>query len=59
VFIIDKISFLRSSAGLFLFALSSLLNYIDWKDLTNGFPGRFHGDFHFENIFTPYSIPHC
>jgi len=31
-------------------SLSSLLNYIDWKDLTNGFPGRFHGDFHFENI---------
>lgn len=30
--------------------LSDLLNYIDWKDLTNGFPGRFHGDFHFENI---------
>jgi len=31
-------------------SLSSLLNYIDWKDLTNGFPGRFHGDFHFENV---------
>ncbi len=31
-------------------SLLSLLNYIDWKDLTNGFPGRFHGDFHFENI---------
>jgi len=30
--------------------LSDLLNYIDWKDLTNGLPGRFHGDFHFENI---------
>ena len=30
--------------------LSNLLNYIDWKDLTNGLPGRFHGDFHFENI---------
>ena len=31
-------------------SLSNLLNYIDWKDLTNGSPGRFHGDFHFENI---------
>jgi len=31
-------------------ALSNLLNYIDWKDLTNGLPGRFHGDLHFENI---------
>jgi aminoglycoside phosphotransferase family enzyme len=30
--------------------LSNLLNSIDWKDLTNGLPGRFHGDFHFENI---------
>jgi len=30
--------------------LSNLLNYIDWKDLSNGLPGRFHGDFHFENI---------
>ena len=30
--------------------LSNLLNYIDWKDLTNGLPGRFHGDLHFENI---------
>lgn len=31
-------------------SLSNLLNYIDWKDLANGLPGRFHGDFHFENI---------
>ena len=31
-------------------SLSNLLNYIDWKDLTNGLPGRFHGDLHFENI---------
>ena len=30
--------------------LSDLLNYIDWKDLTNGLPGQFHGDLHFENI---------
>ena len=30
--------------------LSKLLNTIDWKNLANGNPGRFHGDFHFENI---------
>jgi choline kinase len=30
--------------------LSNLLDSIDWNDLTNGCPGRFHGDFHFENI---------
>jgi NDP-sugar pyrophosphorylase family protein len=30
--------------------LSDLLNYIDWKDLTDGCASRFHGDFHFENI---------
>ncbi len=31
-------------------SLSNLLNCIDWKDLTNGLPGQFHGDLHFENI---------
>ena len=30
--------------------LSLLLREINWKDLANGLPGRFHGDFHFENI---------
>lgn len=30
--------------------LASLLARVDWPDLTNGLPGRFHGDFHFENI---------
>jgi hypothetical protein len=30
--------------------LASLLNAIDWDWLVNGLPGRFHGDFHFENI---------
>ena len=30
--------------------LSSLLDQIDWDDLAKGLPGRFHGDFHFENI---------
>lgn len=30
--------------------LASLLTSIDWEWLANGMPGRFHGDFHFENI---------
>lgn len=30
--------------------LESLLNNLDWNWLADGLPGRFHGDFHFENI---------
>jgi thiamine kinase-like enzyme len=30
--------------------LASLLAEVDWEHLSNGRPGRFHGDFHFENI---------
>lgn len=30
--------------------LSYLLKKIDWKYISNGLPGQFHGDFHFENI---------
>lgn len=30
--------------------LERMLNSIDWNWLANGLPGRFHGDFHFENI---------
>ena len=30
--------------------LAALLNTIDWDWLADGLPGRFHGDFHFENI---------
>jgi len=30
--------------------LKTLLNSLDWNWLVNGLPGRFHGDFHFENI---------
>ena len=29
---------------------SELLTSIDWNWLCSGKPGRFHGDFHFENI---------
>jgi NDP-sugar pyrophosphorylase family protein len=31
-------------------SLEELLNKIDWDWLANGLPGRFHGDYHFENI---------
>ena len=30
--------------------LSELLAAVDWDGLAAGLPGRFHGDFHFENI---------
>ena len=30
--------------------LDNLLDSIDWDWLSDGLPGRFHGDFHFENI---------
>jgi len=30
--------------------LSSLLERVDWDYVSSGLPGRFHGDFHFENI---------
>lgn len=30
--------------------LSSLLSKVNWEALADGLPGRFHGDFHFENI---------
>jgi len=31
-------------------SLSQLLNSVDWDWMCNGLAGRFHGDFHFENI---------
>ena len=36
--------------GDFVPALSNLLSNVNWELLANGYPGRFHGDFHFENI---------
>lgn len=30
--------------------LSELLESVDWDYIANGLPGRFHGDYHFENI---------
>ena len=31
-------------------SLGAILNEVDWEWLANGRSGRFHGDFHFENI---------
>ena len=31
-------------------SLQDLLNQIDWNWMSRGLAGRFHGDFHFENI---------
>jgi NDP-sugar pyrophosphorylase family protein len=36
--------------GIQMPTLHHLLNTIDWEWLADGLPGRFHGDFHFENI---------
>jgi len=30
--------------------LLDLLNKVDWENLSQGIPSRYHGDFHFENI---------
>ena len=37
-------------------SLKSMLDSLDWEWLSAGLPGRFHGDFHFENIL--YSKEH-
>ena len=31
-------------------SLATLFEFVNWKELANGIAGRFHGDFHFENI---------
>jgi hypothetical protein len=36
--------------GMEMIELDTMLNSVDWNWLANGLPGRFHGDFHFENI---------
>jgi len=36
--------------GMSMPLLKDLLEAIDWDWISNGLPGRFHGDFHFENI---------
>lgn len=40
----------ESINGIAMPRLTELLNAVDWNWLANGLPGRFHGDFHFENI---------
>ncbi len=46
----DKSDGCESINGRSMPKLSLLLENIDWKWLSAGLPGRFHGDFHFENI---------
>lgn len=36
--------------GIAMPTVDNLLNAVDWNWLADGLPGRFHGDFHFENI---------
>ena len=38
--------------------LEKLFDSIDWNWLANGLPGRFHGDFHFENILYSHENKH-
>lgn len=40
----------ESINGIAMPKLATLLNDMDWDWLADGLPGRFHGDFHFENI---------
>lgn len=40
----------ESINGVAMPTLEDLLNEVDWNWLTDGLAGRFHGDFHFENI---------
>ena len=40
----------ESINGVSMLKLDGLLNSLDWDWLSDGLPGRFHGDFHFENI---------
>lgn len=40
----------ESINGVAMPELEALLSSIDWDWLSDGLPGRFHGDFHFENI---------
>jgi dTDP-glucose pyrophosphorylase len=46
----DKADGAQQINGLSMPTLQSLLDELDWDWLSDGIPGRFHGDFHFENI---------
>lgn len=50
----DKSDGMQSINGLSVPELKDLLGALDWNWLAQGLAGRFHGDFHFENIiFSP------
>ncbi|MEB3214296.1 MAG: NTP transferase domain-containing protein, partial [Leptolyngbyaceae bacterium] len=36
--------------GEYVPTLQSMLDSVDWQDVSRGIPSKFHGDFHFENI---------
>jgi choline kinase len=40
----------ESINGVAMPTLAALLAQVDWDELAAGLPGRFHGDFHFENL---------
>lgn len=46
----DKFDGCEKINGLAMPLMKDLLAEIDWDSLSKGVPGRFHGDFHFENI---------
>lgn len=46
----DKADGTQPINGVAMPTLASLLEELDWDWLSDGIPGRFHGDFHFENI---------
>ena len=46
----DKVDAAQPINGEPMPLLSNLLENVNWAYITAGLPGRFHGDFHFENI---------
>lgn len=46
----DKTDGTEAINGVPMPTVASLLGAVDWDWLADGLPGRFHGDFHFENI---------
>lgn len=44
--------------GVSMPTLKALFDILDWNWLADGLPGRFHGDFHFENILWSPSDQH-
>ena len=48
----------ESINGVAMQKLDELLNSVNWDWLSDGLPGRFHGDFHFENILWSTTTKH-